>query len=270
MAVDGGFSLTPVYDRVARETGLFDYDALAETIVRELGNAKLVLELCIGTANLGVKVAAKGVQLTGLDVDRQMLKLASGRIVHQQELGESVMIDLEYGSVLEFRLRRTFPLIYTWSGFPIVAYRPSHPIGAPVPMLGSRHIQDEELTVDGMFTTDLHRFLENVRDHLEPQGALLIGVEQWEPEPKQGEGSGSLRVILDDGSIYWRLIAEDNAIHGSRFHVFFDRPTGRFYTQAVERSFRVSFNNMKEILAAVGFQAPTRTEDNRFVVCRRK
>jgi len=101
-----------------------------------------VLELACGSGRVAIPMAAKGISVTGIDIDADMLESA-----REKAAAENLKIELVCGDCRNFSLKRKFPLIIMpFNAFNFICFS----------------------------VEDIRSFFETVKDHLTDDGCLIL------------------------------------------------------------------------------------------------
>lgn len=208
------------------EDGGYDADfPLTEQLAQTLGGP--LLDLACGTGTMALRLAARGYEVTGVDVIPEMIEWAS-----QKAAAQGVSVEWVVADARTFHLPKQFPLIY---------------------MLGNafQHF---------LTRADQEALLARVREHLSREGIFLFGTrnptlknlfEARFPEPQ--------KYTMEDGT---QLIASEQPqydpitqIQHWTFHKQLLYPTGRQEEQTLRTALRYVFpQEMEALLSYNGFQ----------------
>lgn len=168
--------ITECYDLLMR-AGYYDHRAMAKAADAAIGERSSVLELGVGTGLFAQRLVElrPDCEITGVDFTAAMLDLAKQRVGSHAELVQADVTDMDLG--------RTFDAAIS-SGGVWVVIRDDDEF-----MLGT-HLFDHDQEVRG---------LRNVADHLEPDGLLLLSIQDMHDDFDQD---------LDDDIVYSQRVID--------------------------------------------------------------
>lgn len=179
-----------------------DIDFYVEQAVRFGGP---VLDLCCGTGRISIPIAKRGLNVTGLDMQKQLL-------AHARQKAAAANVDVEWilGDATSFQLGRRFHLI-------LVPYY-------SLQLFGREH--------------QLKSFFESVRGHLQQDGVLIFDVRNPDlNEIISGRRTGGQFTDPQTGEAVtaeWTLTYDD-ALQSSDMTCYFSTPRRpRFATDRLE------------------------------------
>jgi predicted TPR repeat methyltransferase len=175
--------ITECYDLLMR-AGYYEHDAMAKAADAVMGDRKKVLELGVGTGLFAQSLAATkpDCDITGVDFTASMLEIAQDRTGDDVRLVEADVTSMD--------LNDTFDTAISSGGVWVI-------IAAEDEFLLGTHLFDYDQEVAG---------LKNVSEHLEPDGLLLLSIQEMHHD---------LDLALPEGVVYSQRISspEDPADH---------------------------------------------------------
>ena len=225
------------YDLLMR-AGYYDHDAMARAADSVIGERNKVLELGVGTG-LFAQCLSKTKQdcvLTGVDFTSSMLEIAEDRLGDEAELVQ--------GDVTSMDLGETFDAAISSGGVWVI-------IDADDALLLGTHLSGYDQEVRG---------LRNVSEHLEPDGLLLLSIQEMHRD---------LDVTLPEGIVYSQRISGPDE-QGEHFSIEKRYRFTRGSQVLGEQTLNLGFYReplRDEILREAGFEFQGFDPDRRFFVC---
>jgi ketosteroid isomerase-like protein len=217
------FPLQEIYDKLVEQGGYFNYSLIVDVLSKILQGKKEVLELCIGTGNIAIRLAEaeKELSITGIDNSEKMLALL------EQKLKEKKLkISYKNLSAENFTCEKKFDAIYIHSGH-LIFNKNEKGLFLNAPSIDSRN-----------------KTFNSVVNHLNDSGLFIINIERW----------NDCTIKLLDGTIYQRTIIKETKKYGTRLHTFFDGGSGKIHIEKVERQPKYSEKDVTEALEELGFE----------------
>jgi SAM-dependent methyltransferase len=167
--------ITECYDLLMRG-GYYDHDTMARAADAVIGDRKKVLELGVGTGLFAQSLATTkpDCDITGVDFTPSMLELAQDRVGADARLIEADVTSMD--------LEDTFDAAISSGGVWVI-------IDAEDEFLLGTHLPDYDNEVQG---------LKNVSSHLEPDGLLLLSIQEMHDD---------FDLALPDGVVYSQRIS---------------------------------------------------------------
>ena len=168
--------------------GYYDHEAMAKAADAVIGEGSSVLEIGVGTGMFAqcLTNTSPACEITGVDFTPAMLEIAAERVGDDVELVQADVTTMDLG--------RTFDTSIS-SGGVWVVIRDDDEI-----LLGT-HLQDYDDEVTG---------LQNVNRHLEPDGLLLLSIQDMHHDLSQE---------LDDGIVYSQRVSRTDQPDDEHFMI---------------------------------------------------
>jgi SAM-dependent methyltransferase len=225
------------YDLLMR-AGYYDHEAMAKAADAVLGERSSVLELGVGTGLFAQSLTSTSTdcEITGVDFTPSMLEIAAERVGEDVELIQADVTSMDLG--------RTFDTAIS-SGGVWVVIRDDDEI-----LLGT-HLYDYDDEVGG---------LRNVSTHLEPDGLLLLSIQDMHCD---------LSYELDDGVVYSQRVSRTDQLDDEHFMVDKQYCFTRGSEVIAEETLHLGFyrrNAMDRILDDAGFMSDGVDDEGCFFV----
>ena len=228
--------ITECYDLLMR-AGYYDHEAMASAANSVIGPRTSILEVGVGTGLFVQSLAnvKPDCSITGVDFTSSMLKIAQDRVGDYAELINADVTSMDLGE--------TFDIAISCGGVWVV-------IEADGDFLLGTHLPDYEREVQG---------LKNVREHLKPDGLLLLSIQEMHRD---------FELMLPEGVIYSQRVSappepDDYFMIEKQYR--FTRGSEVLADETLTLGFyRRSL--MDEILGVAGFEFDRIDDDRRFFV----
>lgn len=225
------------YDLLMR-AGYYDHEAMAKAAGAVIDDGSSVLEIGVGTGMFAQSLTSTSpaCDITGVDFTPAMLEIAAERVGDDVELVQADVTTMDLG--------RTFDASIS-SGGVWVVIRDGDDI-----MLGT-HLDDVEDEVLG---------LRNVHRHLEPDGQLLLSVQDMHRDMSQE---------LGDGVVYSQHVSRDDEPQDEHFVVEKEYCFVRGQEVIARETLHLGFyrrSAMDRILSEAGFLPDGVDDSGRFYV----
>ena len=232
-------SIARYYD-LLMGAGYYDHESLARVVQATIGERRRVLELGVGTGLLARELLEldSSYHFTGVDFSPSMLEIAKERLPSRASLIEC--------DVAEMNLGRTFDVALSSGGTWVI-------IQSDKELLLGTHLLNREKDFKG---------LQNVADHLDAGGLLLLSVQK----PHEDRD-----IDLVDGIVYSQRVVGRN---GTSDHYFIEKGYSfkRNGQLLAEDTLTLGFYKQTvfpEMLADAGFSPLGMTDTNKFFVWRK-
>ena len=179
--------ITGCYDLLMR-AGYYDHQAMAKAADAVVGDRSTFLELGVGTGLFAKSLneSIPDCEITGVDFTPSMLEIAEERVGDTAELVEADVTSMDLG--------RTFDVAISSGGVWVV-------IEDEDEFLLGTHLDDYETDVRG---------LQNVSEHLEPEGLLLLSIQPMHDDFDQP---------LEDGVVYSQRVTRNDGPSDDHFTI---------------------------------------------------
>lgn len=228
--------ITECYDLLMRG-GYYDHDTMARAADAVMGERKKVLELGIGTGLFAQSLAATNPDrdITGVDFTPSMLELAQDRLGADARLIEADVTSMDVDD--------TFDAAISSGGVWVI-------IDAEEEFLLGTHLLDYDHEVEG---------LRNVSAHLEPDGLLLLSIQEMHHD---------FDLMLPEGVVYSQRISATDA-PDDHFMIEKEYSFKRGSEILGEETLNLGFYRrsvMDRILGEAGFEFERIDDDRQFFV----
>ena len=228
--------ITKCYDLLMR-AGYYDHDAMASAATSVIGPRTSIVEVGVGTGLFVQSLASMkpDCSITGVDLTSSMLEIAQDRVGDYAELINADVTSMDLGE--------TFDIAISCGGVWIV-------IEADGDFLLGTHLLEYDRDLQG---------LRNVREHLKPDGLLLLSVQEMHRD---------FDLMLPEGVIYSQRIS---APPGPDEYFMIEKQY-RFTRGSevlADETLTLGFYRrslMDEILSVAGFEFDRIDDDRRFFV----
>lgn len=224
--------ISAFYDDITER--YFNYDS-AVKIVKKFLSSGSVLDIGCGTGNLSFRLAAKGYNVTGVDISKALLAIA-------REKNTGRRVDFIEQDMRHLDLGKKFDMIIIYEAVFCIF----------------RHGNGYEVEVYFGDDNGMRKAIKNAYEHLNSNGFLIVDIRD--------ERDNAMRLQLNDGYVY----SVETKRKGRFFLAsHFIEKEGEIIAKSDIHKSRIPFTDFKKLLQDAGFVIDGFDQDRKFFIARK-